>query len=275
MENLCDPSLESQIPYPIMSDLYRPIDRFVFEEIKGLPCHTTFEFTGRSQLEEIYNLITKADKRKGPIDLAMSGTFGAGKSHLMAACAARLIADKKLVVFLGDANLLRQKNPVLGVRAALLLTFAKNKEIFNSVYEATIEEQLVEICLKASLHGTRLIFFIDELNRLEPETSDGDDVRKDKEACRLFLKKLASSHYRVVCYSDNHLSHEPRRPGNTTYHSISPCFNDVSCNSVYTCRIYKDHGWLRAHCACVTTGRLFLHFICLELARVTRFSLFA
>ena len=134
----------------------------------------------------------------------LHGTFGAGKSYLLAALACLLVKERMSVVYLPDCRAML-RNPFEYLRAALELTFAGNIAAGTFLRSATELEELGQFCSVAS-GEFRLFSIIDQANALDPQDEAVDRYPSDqRRLVRNFLGSITSQHLKLASSNSNYL----------------------------------------------------------------------
>lgn len=137
-------------------------------------------------------------------ELYLYGTFGYGKSHVLAALACYLIRQGEEVVYLPDCRAML-RNFVGYIKGALLLTFADSVELQGKVEELR-DEQAIEDFLDEHAHSERLFIIVDQMNALE-EDKEGNRDRIDnntKRSATIWLNKYCLRGFFIQRASANH-----------------------------------------------------------------------
>jgi hypothetical protein len=135
--------------------------------------------------------------------LYLHGTMGTGKSHVMAACAAYLVANGKTVVFLPDCRLLAP-SPHYIIRNALLLAFADSPRILPNIYSIKSDDDLRKFC-KGIASKVTIHFLIDQVNALDaPDPALDRLSSRQKEHTRDLLDDITISHIKIQSGSGNY-----------------------------------------------------------------------
>ena len=116
---------------------------------------------GRSKFGELASRMEHADFVEGIENLYLYGTFGSGKSHILAALACKLIREGERVVYVPDCATLLDDFE-WAIRTALCCAF------YDSPLLETIESALdFDALLRFWRQQRKLYFIVDQLNALE------------------------------------------------------------------------------------------------------------
>lgn len=123
--------------------------------------------------------------------------MGAGKSHVMAAYAAYLVANRRRVVFIPDCRLLAVR-PTPTLRNALLLAFADlDGVVIHGIEAIRTAGNLKDFCDRIATQHT-IYFLIDQVNALDPSEPTEDRLSvQQKEETRALLDWITVSHIKI------------------------------------------------------------------------------
>lgn len=154
----------------------------------------SFRYYGRTLFKRISDKV-KDMRSYGGRFLYVHGTSGAGKSHVLAAFAASLVAQGERVVFLADCRMLASE-PISSIRSALHLAFADEDEVVSEIMKIKDKDSLQEFC---RLIGRRkLIFIIDQVDALDPVADSSDKVTEEQKCfTRTILDTITRYHFKV------------------------------------------------------------------------------
>lgn len=178
VEELSDPTKTLRIFFPVIDTFLPSRDRWTFSPVKpnNAPSYEiqTFDFYGRESFSEIYKKVTSPEEYRSIF--LLSGTLGYGKSHILAALAARLIADGQYVVYVPDCSGLRSSDYLRQLKYALMLGLSPNKNEFIKMLAVTSKVELLHllerVAYNACLSGKTFYFIIDNVNFLDMKKDD-------------------------------------------------------------------------------------------------------
>lgn len=234
LEDYCNP--ESCQKLPFLFPLEIPSDRFSLDESGD------FQYYGRQAFRDLYTA-AKSMKFRGTRLYFLHGTFGTGKSYLLAALACLLVKEGRSVVYLPDCRAML-RNPFEYLRAALELTFAGNITARTFLRSATELEELGQFCSAAS-GEFRLLFIIDQVNALDPQDEAVDRYPSDrKRLVHNLLDSITSLHLKLASSSGNylHAQHDILRQTGEKRLCLYGGLSKVSPLTKATSRIYQANG---------------------------------
>lgn len=193
-EAYADPTKLHHLPFPFIGPL--PRERFEFTG-------ETFSFMGREKFGEVRAGVERMLEENWNA-LYLYGTFGYGKSHVLAALACYLIRQGEQVVYLPDCRAMLQ-GFVAYTKAALLLTFANSAKLQEKVEELR-SEQGIEDFLAEYAHPERLFIIADQMNALEEDKEGNRDSidNNTKRHVKVWLNKFRFGHRSIESASANH-----------------------------------------------------------------------
>ena len=202
-QDYCDLAKRQKLPFLFPGAT--PSERFVLDD------DGRFEYYGREKFREVYEA-TKSMSFRGTRKYFLHGTFGAGKSHMLAALACLLNKEAFRVVYLPDCR------EMLGdvfvyLHSALHLTFMGSVEHLEYLSDCNTTSELLDFCLKVSSE-IRLFFIIDQVNALDPtdEATDRFPPERKREV-RSILDSITAMHLKLSSSSGNyqHALHDTYR----------------------------------------------------------------
>ncbi|KAJ7775197.1 hypothetical protein B0H16DRAFT_1713620 [Mycena metata] len=124
----------------------------------------TLHNMGRSIFSTIWSQLQHLD-RQIPSPVALVGTYGCGKSHLLSALASFLFAQGKRVVFLPECHLVAE-DPIFWLKLAFALPFADLSDTIQRILEFKTIDEFIEFA-----RGSRedIYFLVDGLDQLQPD----------------------------------------------------------------------------------------------------------
>ncbi|KAJ7047133.1 hypothetical protein C8F04DRAFT_220912 [Mycena alexandri] len=124
----------------------------------------TLHHMGRSIFSTIWSQVEQLD-RQIPSSIALVGTYGSGKSHLLSALASFLFAQGKRVVFLPECPLVAE-DPIFWLKLAFALPFADLSDTIQRILQFKTIDEFVEFT-----RGSRedIYFLVDGLDQLQPD----------------------------------------------------------------------------------------------------------
>lgn len=184
----------SKLPFFAPKELRPQRFRFVDED--------TFEYYGREAFEQLARmggLMNTSTNRK----LYLHGTMGTGKSHILAAYAAYLVANDKRVVFLADCRMVAMR-PRHTIRNALLLAFSDLPNILEKITAIKTDDELETFCDNIA-KGHTIYWLIDQVNALDPADPMEDRIpNSQKERTRIILDSITTNHIKIQSGSGNY-----------------------------------------------------------------------
>ncbi|KAF7363731.1 Glycoside hydrolase [Mycena sanguinolenta] len=135
LEAFANPSKCTSLPFPSLlkssiQSLHAPTGQYRYKHM------------GRSIFSSIMSEIQRLD-RQIPTPVALVGTFGCGKTHLLAALASFLFAQGKRVVFLPESWLVAD-DTMFWLKLAFALAFADRPQTMERILQFQTVDELIE-----------------------------------------------------------------------------------------------------------------------------------
>ena len=149
--------------------------------------------------------------------LHFHGSFGSGKSHMMAALVCLLKREGRTVVYLPDCYELFLSEPSLYVIKALSLTFNNDPHLRSEVRRlahvsvgkdsnpSRLDWEVTAFCNMVSNLGKTIILVVDQVNLLDHDLNPEDRISNQKKMqARKLLDGMASNHLMISCFTGNY-----------------------------------------------------------------------
>ncbi|KAJ7172178.1 hypothetical protein C8R46DRAFT_140026 [Mycena filopes] len=157
LESLSDPSKCKSLLFP---SLLKSSIHFLAAPSEEYTLH----HMGRSIFSTIWAEVQRLD-RQVPSAVALLGTYGAGKSHLLAILASFLFAQGKRVVFLPESSFVAE-DPVFWLKLAFALPFADLPATMQRILQFTTLDEFIEFSRRSR---EDIYFLVDGVDQLQPD----------------------------------------------------------------------------------------------------------
>ncbi|THV04372.1 hypothetical protein K435DRAFT_202588 [Dendrothele bispora CBS 962.96] len=171
--DLSQPNKKFSLVYPSMNPSV--LGSSSFETRKGDDQVFRWKFRGRSSLgRDILPALRRFHSHDLTVKYLLSGTFGAGLTHLVVAAAVSLLSEGVPIVFLPSHHQ-RQNNSVLLLRDAILLALSTKQKLLDDWAAKLFDacqwsiQGLVKLCRVLATKNIRLVFIILELDKAPPD----------------------------------------------------------------------------------------------------------
>jgi hypothetical protein len=172
---LSNPTFDTKLPFPFVGQTVP--DRF---QVDGKDDERNWFYMGREKFAELSEEFERTRDNCQRSALIIYGTWGYGKSHLLAALVCCLAAREEKVVYIPDCREFI-KQPVPYIRAAILFAWADDKSKQQRIMALdTLEE--IDWFFQGQ---NKVIFVIDQTNALKEE--EGDDVPTINKKAQLYF----------------------------------------------------------------------------------------
>ncbi|KAJ7510171.1 hypothetical protein B0H11DRAFT_1958006 [Mycena galericulata] len=173
-ESLTDASCSLSLPFPSLL-------RSSIQSLHTANGQYSVENIGRPIFATVLSQVERLD-RQIPRPVVLLGTYGSGKSHLLAMLASFLFAQGKRVVFLPECSLVAD-DPILWIKLAFALPFADLPETLERISQFTTTDEFLEFTRN---WREDVYFLIDDFDRI-------DRIGSLKQV----LLALTSSHFHI------------------------------------------------------------------------------
>ncbi|KAG0128867.1 hypothetical protein HOY82DRAFT_611580 [Tuber indicum] len=193
-EELSDPALETQLPFPFVFDTLPKRFKFGSEGDEH-----NWVYMGREKFAELLYKLKEVRESNQNSGFWLYGTRGYGKSHLLAALVCYLTARGERVVYIPDCREC-VKDPVPYIKAAMLFAWGDDDDQRESIMLLATMEMIYHYFQSVK----NVIFVIDQLNALACLKGDSPQQVERKGQVEEWLLRYRTRHKCILSTSANY-----------------------------------------------------------------------